>query len=104
MSPAGPVLSPDCRDGKCGACIGDAWDDSTDQPTECQHACHDPNLSGDERVVPATSVTDVGGRLANVIPKSFDEQRAIHHNQLRYAELQKLRMGQPNRYEESRYR
>lgn len=34
------MLSPDCRDGKCGACIGDAWNDTTDEPTECQHACH----------------------------------------------------------------
>lgn len=34
------ILSPDCRDGKCAACIGDAWDDTTDEPTECQHACH----------------------------------------------------------------
>lgn len=34
------ILSPDCRDGKCGACTGDAWNDTTDEPTECQHACH----------------------------------------------------------------
>jgi hypothetical protein len=35
------ILSPDCRDGKCAACIGDAWNDTTDEPTSCEHACHD---------------------------------------------------------------
>jgi hypothetical protein len=98
------ILSPDCRDGKCGACIGDAWDDTTDEPTVCQHACHDPDLPADVRFVAASPVVEIGGLLANVIPKSIDEQRAIHHNQARYAELQKLRLGQPNRYEETRYR
>lgn len=34
------ILSPDCRDGKCAACIGDAWDDVKDQGSDCQHACH----------------------------------------------------------------
>lgn len=63
-----------------------------------------PDLSGDERFTPVPEVIEVSGMLANVIPKPVAEQRAIHHNQLRYAELQKLRMGQPNRYEESRYR
>lgn len=27
---AGPLLDPDCRDGKCGSCVG----------TPCEHACH----------------------------------------------------------------
>lgn len=64
----------------------------------------DPDLPGDERFIAAPSVLEVSGMLASVIPKSIEEQRAIHHNQLRYAELQKLRMGQPNRYNETRYR
>ncbi|WP_136032484.1 hypothetical protein [Microbacterium sp. PF5] len=64
----------------------------------------DPDLPADARFVPAPTVVEVGGMLANVIPKPLDEQRAIHHNQARYAELQKLRLGQPNRYEETRYR
>ncbi|MFF7293200.1 hypothetical protein ACFY9N_11780 [Microbacterium sp. NPDC008134] len=64
----------------------------------------DPDLPGDERFTPAPSSVVVAGAHVNVIPKSIDEQRAIHHNQLRYAELQRLRLGQPNRYEETRYR
>lgn len=64
----------------------------------------DPDLPGDERFVSAPSITEIGGMRVSVIPKPIEEQRAIHHNQLRYAELQKLRMGQPNRYEETRYR
>lgn len=64
----------------------------------------DPDLPGDENFTPASGVVDVSGILANVIPKPLSEQSAIHHNQLRYVELQKLRMGQPNRYEETRYR
>jgi hypothetical protein len=35
------ILGPDCRDGKCAACVGDAWDDAADEPTACQCACHD---------------------------------------------------------------
>lgn len=32
------VICPDCRDGKHGACIGQAWDDETDSPADCQCA------------------------------------------------------------------
>lgn len=39
--PTPDIVSPDCRDGKCGACTGDAWNDTTDEPAACQHACHD---------------------------------------------------------------
>ncbi|WP_295102919.1 hypothetical protein [uncultured Microbacterium sp.] len=67
-------------------------------------AASDPDLPGDEWFTPVPSVAEVAGAQVSVIPKSIDEQRAIHHNRLRYAELQKLRTGQPNRYEESRYR
>ncbi|WP_136057264.1 hypothetical protein [Microbacterium sp. K24] len=63
-----------------------------------------PDLPGDEHFVPVADVVEISGLLVNVIPKSIEEQQAIHHNHLRYAELQKLRRGQPNRYEESRYR
>lgn len=63
-----------------------------------------PDLPGDQRFTPAAGTVEVSGMLANVIPKPLEEQSAIHHNQARYAELQKLRMGQPNRYEETRYR
>lgn len=64
----------------------------------------DPDLPGDERFTPARTALEVNGLVLNVIAKPIEEQRAIHHNQLRYAELQKLRAGQPNRYEETRYR
>lgn len=35
------ILSPDCRDGKCAACTGDAWNNTTDQGCACDCACHD---------------------------------------------------------------
>jgi len=33
-------LSPDCRAGKCAACVGQAWDDDTDEAAACPCACH----------------------------------------------------------------
>jgi len=36
----GPALSPDCRDGKCTACVGEAWDERADELSECEHPCH----------------------------------------------------------------
>lgn len=33
-------ISPDCRDGKCGACVGTAWDVDADDLTGCTCACH----------------------------------------------------------------
>lgn len=33
-------ISPDCRQEKCTACSGDAWDDAKDAITKCQHHCH----------------------------------------------------------------
>lgn len=68
------------------------------------HNREDLNLPGDENFRPASGEVVVGGMIANVIPKSIEEQQAIHHNRLRYAELQKLRTGRPNLYNESSYR
>lgn len=67
------------------------------------HNREERDLPGDENFCPASSEVVIDGMIANVIPKSIGEQRAAHHNQLRYAELQKLRMGQPNLYNESSY-
>lgn len=47
-------MNPDCRDGKCGSCSGDGWDEQADQPAPCSCACHEqqaapivwPDLSG----------------------------------------------------------
>ena len=42
-----PIISPDCRDGKCAACTRHAWDMAADAPAECQHHCHtngEPNV------------------------------------------------------------
>lgn len=33
-------VSPDCAAGKCGACIGTAWDFDADKLTGCTHECH----------------------------------------------------------------
>ncbi len=43
-------------------------------------------------------------RVAIAMTIPAEAQAAQHHNALRYAELQKLRLGQANRYAESRYR
>lgn len=65
----------------------------------------DRDLPGDAAFTPAPEVvTDAAGRLVSVIPVSLAKQRAIHHNQLRYVELVKLRAGRPNLYNETRYR
>ncbi|MFF2054127.1 hypothetical protein ACFVU2_21150 [Leifsonia sp. NPDC058194] len=69
----------------------------------------DPDLPGERAsFVPATGeaieYSRPRPRHVMLIPKSIEEQRNIHHNQLRYAELQKLRAGQPNLYNETRYR
>lgn len=40
-TPVPPPLNPDCRDGKCAACAGDAWDEQADELTVCGCACHD---------------------------------------------------------------
>lgn len=41
IAPAyGAIVSPDCRDGKHRACIGDAWNDARDEPDECDCICH----------------------------------------------------------------
>lgn len=45
---AGGPRSPDCRDGKCGACVGLAWDLVVDELTSCRCRCH-----GDDALVPS---------------------------------------------------
>lgn len=39
------ILSPDCRDGNCSKCNGDAWDLMKDMPTSC--TCHHHADAGD---------------------------------------------------------
>lgn len=36
----GPILNPDCREGKHKACRGDAWDNVLDEPADCGCECH----------------------------------------------------------------
>lgn len=72
-------------------------------------AADDPDLPGEhETFRPASGgAIDYSGprpRHVMLIPLSIEEQRIVHHNQLRYGELQKLRAGQPNHYLETRYR
>lgn len=85
----------------------------------------DPDLPGDDSFAPSGPDVEVvrtepcpncpptgpcatcGGprartAIAMTIPAAA--QAAQHHNALRYAELQKLRLGQANLYRESRYR
>lgn len=64
----------------------------------------DPDLPGDADFVPVSPTAIVDGMWASVVPLSIEEQQAIHHNQLRYAELGKLRRGQPNEYLKTSYR
>jgi hypothetical protein len=64
----------------------------------------DPDLPGDKDFLPAPSVLIENGMVVNVIPLPLADQQAIHHNQLRYAELGRLRSGRANLYEQSSYR
>lgn len=68
-----------------------------------------PDLPGDEnfRAINGGSEildTPFGPAWAITQTISAGAQADLHHNRLRYAELQKLRLGQPNLYEQSRYR
>lgn len=42
------IRSPDCKDGKRRACVGDAWDVENDIPAECTCACHWETLTSAE--------------------------------------------------------
>ena len=66
----------------------------------------DPDLPGDETFQPTGPSVEVviNGMSAVAMTVSPEAQAATHHNRLRYAELQKARLGLPNRYAESRYR
>lgn len=70
----------------------------------------DPDLPGDAGFVPAPPLVEViintpyGMLSAMAMTVSAEEQAIQHHNLLRYAELGKLRRGQPNLYEQTRYR
>ena len=70
----------------------------------------DPDLPGDNSFTPAAPHVEIvidtphGQLSAIAMTVSPAEQAAQHHNLLRYAELQKLRRGQPNLYNETRYR
>lgn len=35
-------ISPDCEQGKHGACSGAAWDHDNDSPADCTCSCHQP--------------------------------------------------------------
>lgn len=54
----GPPVSPDCSAGKCGACVGDAWDHAADVPAPCEHACHDAH--GEDPSLPADALVRAG--------------------------------------------
>lgn len=66
----------------------------------------DPDLPGDEafRATGPSAEVVINGMSSMAMTVSPEEQAAIHHNRLRYAELQKARLGLANRYAESRYR
>lgn len=34
-----PLICPECRDGKCKNCVGQALNTFTDEFVECQHMC-----------------------------------------------------------------
>lgn len=70
----------------------------------------DADLPGDARFHPVNGGIEYrtmpNGRVAmlELITISAEAQAAQHHNLLRYAELQKLRRGQSNHYNETSYR
>ena len=64
----------------------------------------DPDLPGEQTARAAFVVTPGFHPENGMTAKTIAEQEAILHNQMRYAELEKLRRGQPNVYNETRYR
>lgn len=70
----------------------------------------DPDLPGDETFRPTPPGVDVvvdtpaGPAYAIAMTISPAGQAAIHHNRLRYGELQKARLGLANDYVRTRYR
>lgn len=69
----------------------------------------DPDLPGDEEPLPATNTVEIiqtpgGPAWAEKVAVSEAEQLIMRHNQLRYAELEKLRRGMQNSYHQTRYR
>jgi hypothetical protein len=74
------------------------------------HEANDPDLSGDDAFRPSPPSVEVevdglaGPRLMLAMTLPAEAQAAIHHNRLRYNELQLLRMGQANDCARTRYR
>lgn len=66
----------------------------------------DPDLPGDENFRAVREGVEVtpDGRMKMKDAISAEGQAAIHHNRLRYAELQKARLGLANDYGRTRYR
>lgn len=70
----------------------------------------DEDLPGDETFTPLPPVVEIvvdlpGGPVSAMgMTISAEAQAAIHHNRLRYAELQKARLGLANDYARTRYR
>lgn len=70
----------------------------------------DADLPGDSEFKPVGSAVDVvwmpdgRGLMRTMMALPEEAQAAQHHNELRYAELQKLKRGEANMYYESRYR
>jgi len=58
----------------------------------------------------ASAILDAGRRIREGraeqtgVMVSIEDQEIIDHNRARYAELQKLRRGEPNTYHQTRYR
>lgn len=73
----------------------------------------DEDLPVDDTFVPLPPVVEIEvdtgipgapPALAMGMTLPAEDQRRIAHNRARYAELQALRLGQPNRYHQTRYR
>ena len=47
------LIDPDCVAGKHTACLGNAWDNESDMPADCECPCHgtaDPTVQQDGSV------------------------------------------------------
>lgn len=59
--------SPDCRDGKHGACDGGSWDLDADMPADCACTCHrsDRGSAGIEDIILILALLVVAGIVAD---------------------------------------
>jgi hypothetical protein len=65
---AGPLLDPDCRDGKCGSCVG----------APCEHYCHKRAGAGEGPAMTEEPCAQVRGMFECTRPLGHDGDHIAH--------------------------